>query len=344
VLGLISYGVYLWHWPVYVVVDTERTGLGDWSLFGVRVGITLAIAAASYLIIEQPVRRGALSGRSWHALTPAFAVGIVLLVIATTWRSVDPVAVSDTLPASATAFDRAAGRVRVLVVGDSVAISLFPGLQRAARDANLDVVSGATLACRAQLDDGEVNDDTPQRSRCEPDWGRLVERLDPDVVLMVDSGVWSLRDERVGDRVLRLASPAWDANITTQWQEALDTFSATGARVVMPTMAYTRARNDHAGDTSSVFNPKAVDHANDTLAGFVAQNRDRVQLVDLQGFVCPNGRFQEPLGPVAVARPDGVHYGTEGSIVVGRWLARHLAAAGEPQASPANAIDPSSPQ
>src|SRR4051794_28771298 len=35
-LGIISYGVYLWHWPVYVVLDSARTGLDGWALFTVR--------------------------------------------------------------------------------------------------------------------------------------------------------------------------------------------------------------------------------------------------------------------------------------------------------------------
>src|SRR5689334_16238534 len=46
-LGLVSYGVYLWHWPVDVVVDEQRTGLSGWALFGTRVVVTLAIAILS---------------------------------------------------------------------------------------------------------------------------------------------------------------------------------------------------------------------------------------------------------------------------------------------------------
>src|SRR4029077_12605659 len=36
-LGIISYGVYLWHWPVYVVLDPVRTHLDGWPPFAVRV-------------------------------------------------------------------------------------------------------------------------------------------------------------------------------------------------------------------------------------------------------------------------------------------------------------------
>ena len=151
--------------------------------------------------------------------------------------------------------------------------------------------------------------------------------LHPDVVLMVDSGVWSLRNERVDGRVLQVDTRAWDTHRLAAWQNALDTFAATGARVVVPTLAYTRARSADAARSSSVFNPTVVDHANEDLGVLVARNPGRVKLVDLRTYVCPNGRYQEGLKSIDMLRPDGVHYGTEGSDLVGRWLAPQLAAA-----------------
>ncbi|MCB0969500.1 MAG: acyltransferase, partial [Ilumatobacter sp.] len=56
-LGAISYGVYLFHWPIFVVVDEARLGTGGAVLFAVRVALTLAVAIASYRLVEQPVRR-----------------------------------------------------------------------------------------------------------------------------------------------------------------------------------------------------------------------------------------------------------------------------------------------
>ena len=45
ILGRISYGVYLYHWPVYTLVDERRFDIGRAPLFAVRAAITLAVAA-----------------------------------------------------------------------------------------------------------------------------------------------------------------------------------------------------------------------------------------------------------------------------------------------------------
>lgn len=57
-LGLISYGVYLWHWPVVVWLNQDETGLDGVALFSLRAVITLTVSLASYWLVEQPIRRG----------------------------------------------------------------------------------------------------------------------------------------------------------------------------------------------------------------------------------------------------------------------------------------------
>ncbi len=56
-LGVISYGLYLWHWPVIVVVDVERTGFSGSALLITRVALSLLLAEASYRLLEVPARR-----------------------------------------------------------------------------------------------------------------------------------------------------------------------------------------------------------------------------------------------------------------------------------------------
>ncbi len=82
--GRISYGVYLWYWPVLLVLTGQRLHWGVYPLFLARVGITVAIAAISYDLVEMPIRRGALRRwRSWIA-APIGAVAAISAVFVST--------------------------------------------------------------------------------------------------------------------------------------------------------------------------------------------------------------------------------------------------------------------
>ena len=57
-IGLRSYALYLWHWPIYVVtrpnVDVPIDGL---PLLALRLGLTVLLADLSYRLVERPIRR-----------------------------------------------------------------------------------------------------------------------------------------------------------------------------------------------------------------------------------------------------------------------------------------------
>ncbi len=62
-LGTISYGVYLWHWPIFLVLNGERTGWTGLPLFAARCGATVALAALSWWLLEQTRRARSDSSR-----------------------------------------------------------------------------------------------------------------------------------------------------------------------------------------------------------------------------------------------------------------------------------------
>jgi hypothetical protein len=70
-IGLRSYGIYLWHWPVFMVTRPQLDlPIEGWPLVGLRLAATIALAHLSYKSVETPIRRGALE-RSWKALREA---------------------------------------------------------------------------------------------------------------------------------------------------------------------------------------------------------------------------------------------------------------------------------
>ena len=57
-VGRISYGMYLWHLPLFIFINEQRTGLSPWPLFVVRVIPTVGIATISFFLVERPIRQG----------------------------------------------------------------------------------------------------------------------------------------------------------------------------------------------------------------------------------------------------------------------------------------------
>lgn len=79
-MGRISYGLYLYHWPVFVVLRERGWQLSTWWGATVALSITFAAAAASFHLFEQPIRRA-----NWAFAPTARAAAIAsVAVLATT--------------------------------------------------------------------------------------------------------------------------------------------------------------------------------------------------------------------------------------------------------------------
>jgi peptidoglycan/LPS O-acetylase OafA/YrhL len=60
-LGRRSYGLYLWHWPIFAVTRPEfDSSLHGSSLLALRLALTFAASELCYRFVEQPIRAGAL--------------------------------------------------------------------------------------------------------------------------------------------------------------------------------------------------------------------------------------------------------------------------------------------
>ncbi len=56
-LGRISYGIYLWHWPVFRYLHEAELGLSWWPTQLVRIAVTLGAATLSFFLLERPLLR-----------------------------------------------------------------------------------------------------------------------------------------------------------------------------------------------------------------------------------------------------------------------------------------------
>lgn len=81
-MGRASYSLYLVHWPVFLVVNEDRTGVHGWVLVACKLVCAAVVAIALHLCVEQPIRRRAVTRQralvGW--LAGSLAVSAVALV------------------------------------------------------------------------------------------------------------------------------------------------------------------------------------------------------------------------------------------------------------------------
>ena len=69
--GLVSYSIYLWHWPIIVLFDLT-IGLRSFGAICGVLALTFAAAIGSYLFVERPLRRA--QTRFWRLTAPILGV------------------------------------------------------------------------------------------------------------------------------------------------------------------------------------------------------------------------------------------------------------------------------
>jgi peptidoglycan/LPS O-acetylase OafA/YrhL len=80
-IGVISYGLYLWHFPLYQWLDTSSTGVSGTTLLLLRLTVTLAVSVCSFRLIEQPIRQRRLPTWLVRSLVPLAAGGALATLL-----------------------------------------------------------------------------------------------------------------------------------------------------------------------------------------------------------------------------------------------------------------------
>ena len=320
-LGWISYGVYLYHWPIDIVLDGKRTGLGGWSLFALQTAVTLAVAVLSYRWIEQPIRHGAISAEAWRVLTPAIAAALVVLLAVSTLgghTQVVQTATGETMVRDARNAARSAPSkaTRVLVVGNSVGYFMAIAMRDLHTSPPLAVFNGAYEACTFPPEITEERLTTPEGAtvikptiRCDPSWeSSVIAAFRPDVVFWIVSGA-SPAPQRYRDQWLLPCGSTYESLYERSLKREVGVLGAHGAKVVVTTAAYPFV---FAGA------PHSYDDCDNRLRRKVAAETG-AKLADLFEYVCPRNECRERQDGVLL-RPDGLHYEGGGGAIVARWL------------------------
>jgi peptidoglycan/LPS O-acetylase OafA/YrhL len=269
-VGLISYSLYLWHWPL-LALSRLYIGMTDLPLWISAVAIVLSIAVAtlSYYFVERPFRTpGVFSRRQIFTFsgTGMAVMGILGAVIVV--QGGYPTRMSGSLAILEDRFDVMESRydcmdrtlsegycrvgdlaapTRILLWGDSHGAALAPAMAVFSERAGVSAYVVSNAACPPLLNVRRLNDD--DWSRCEKRKAETLEFIKANAAMIdvvVLAGRWAVSATgevpiAEGDEQIKLAEIV-DGNAIPRApavafafgiHETLDALNATGVEVIL---------------------------------------------------------------------------------------------------------------
>jgi peptidoglycan/LPS O-acetylase OafA/YrhL len=331
-VGAISYGIYLWHWPVFLLLTPDRTGLSSTPLTIVRVVISIALAWLSWHLIEQPIRLRRVRPRIWvPASTAAAAAAIAVLVLVSTSNPGFKLPAASALrksPPRPASSSNGPARPHLFFAGDSIALTLGAGVSQWADQTGRAVVTGHPLLGCGLMDDIERR--RPGSDAAPPDyctswntrWRLEVARHHPDAALLVLS-VWDLQEHAVDGKDFKdPGDAAFDRAFLDRLDAAVGALSSSGARVGLVTLPLLGNEDAHAAGipTNAIpeEQPNIVRHVNEALRRYAVTHQG-IFLVDIAREA--RGETQHPQEYHGVPLfADGSHFTPEGAAALGPWM------------------------
>ncbi|MDB4994040.1 MAG: hypothetical protein JWM74_1472, partial [Myxococcaceae bacterium] len=125
-LGNVSYGVYLWHWPIFCWLAVEHVRPDQrWMITLLRAATTLGVALLSSWLIEQPLRTRRIPRYAHRYAITLLVVGCVASFKEVAYASLPPHAMPPaTPPASVHELIAEPVTFQIVLLGDSTANSL----------------------------------------------------------------------------------------------------------------------------------------------------------------------------------------------------------------------------
>ena len=326
-IGRISYGLYLYHYPMFLMIDGPHTGLSGTPLLLVRLAATGAAAVVSYHLVEMPIRnRRALPGRYVVVALPVGLVIVVTALVLTTFPP--PPQVAYRAPKKAGLFavpshpppGLTSGRhVRILLLGDSLAETLGNGLgvQAPSWGATLDNqgIVGCDLDPTAIVNiEGSVTRAAQGCAGWQQTWKQRIDHQNPDVVAVL-LGRWEVSDRIIDGHWTRIGQPAWDRVYAAELGKAIKILASRGAHVVIFTLPYVTQTTDAPDGTPWDINrPVRTDQYNALVRRTVARYPKVASVIDLNRMLDPGGIYRSSIDTVPVRDDDQEHISLFGGM------------------------------
>jgi peptidoglycan/LPS O-acetylase OafA/YrhL len=351
-IGRRSYGLYLWHWPIFVVAHARDSG----NRLAVALALTIIINEFVYQYVEIPTRQGAL-GNWWrnrqqlsavHRRLPVLIAAAVVASLGITGvkvagieardLSIDTstanvifsvpttVASASSLPAASTTSTTIAKLPRKLViVGDSQAHSLAINKPSGIEETFV-ITNGSIDGCGVYdrgVGFGGTNGNFRRNfANCvgfEKKWAKSATTARADVALVV-IGAWEVLDLKINGFTFAVKTSPADTIFRTQMKRGIDALRSTGATVALLEVACMRPVDSKGGPVPAL--PQRGDdtrtkHLNDLLREIAAPEDDGVFFVSGPKEWCSDPKISTSLS----YRWDGVHAYKPGAKLIFETIA-----------------------
>jgi peptidoglycan/LPS O-acetylase OafA/YrhL len=335
-LGRISYGVYLIHWPIFLVLTPQRTGLSLWPLFLLRMALVIPLALLLFQFVEQPIRTRSFRLPRRAALGASFAAGLILVsAIALTsnlpsapaflqQRALGSISTSrptaetpENAVASGTATQEASrSPLRVLLVGDSVAASLQDALAQSLTARGITFASVAAPGCGVIVGVPGSSKDTPIKmlgnvmvAECENTipqrQSESVAQFKPDLVISLST--WEAIDRTVNGVWYKFGTPDSDTMLKQLFADTHARLTAGGATLAWVLMPDTVPAANTPPGRPNPQDLKATSHLRNLLSQYQTEQANTTVL-DLASIACPALPCPTEVDGITLRPTDGLHF------------------------------------
>jgi peptidoglycan/LPS O-acetylase OafA/YrhL len=329
-IGKISYGTYLWHFPLFSFLSAERLHLYGYPLLIVRIAVTLLVATGSFYLVEEPIRQRRILSlsewRVWLATSMAFLTVVAVTLAATVPSTAEAASTGRLVGAAYTG-----PPVKVLLFGDSVAwrigFSMLASQPELTYNVNVD--NGAIIGCgvvrsteyrshgEASPVNSQCNTSTPKSGQWPAQWRGDLEQFQPNVVMLL-AGRWEVSDRLIGGKWMHIGEPAFDADLKQSLEQAVQIGTSTGALMVLMTSPCFNSGEQDNGQPWPEDSPTRLAEYNAMIRQVAAEHPTTVQLDDFGSQLCPGGAYAPIIDGVQVRDGDGVH--VPPTPAAGQWL------------------------
>lgn len=157
---------------------------------------------------------------------------------------------------------------------------------------------------------------TPDAERWTVWYRHWVASFRPDVVLLL-AGRWEVVTRTFDGRWTNILHPAFAAYVRRQLERTVRLAAAGGAHVVLMTAPCYDNGEQPDGQPWPTDAPARLSTYNRLVRSVAAANAPEVSLFNLDGLVCPGGRYRRTLDGVAIRSTDGIHFTPAGGSVLG---------------------------